>query len=72
MSAPASREHVLLVTAIAGAENCAAVVSKQFGLTVETASDRKSALAALRRQSYAIVVLDSSLLEAAADADALF
>lgn len=72
MSASASPEHVLLVTAIAGAENCAAVVSKQFGLTVETASDRKSALAALRRQSYAIVVLDSSLLEAAGDADAIF
>lgn len=66
-------EHILLVTAIAGAENCAAVVSKQFGLAVETASTRKDALAVLRRKSYSIVVLDSSLLEvAAADADALF
>ena len=57
-------EPILLVTAIAGAENCAAVVSKQFGLAVETASNRKDALAALRRQSYSIVVLDTSLLEA--------
>jgi hypothetical protein len=57
-------EPLLLVTAIAGAENCAAVVSKQFGLAVETASNRKDALAALRRQSYSIVVLDTSLLEA--------
>jgi hypothetical protein len=66
-------ENVLLVTAIAGAENCAAVVSKQFGLTVETAASRKEALAALRRRNYAIVVLDSSLLEAAAgDTDAIF
>ena len=66
-------EGILLVTAIAGAENCAAVVSKQFGLAVETAANRKDALAALRRLSYAIVVLDSSLLEAASgDADALF
>jgi hypothetical protein len=66
-------EHVLLVTAVNGAEDCAAVVSKQFGLAVETASNRKDALAALRRKTYAIVVLDSSLLEASdADADALF
>jgi hypothetical protein len=65
-------ENILLVTAIAGAENCAAVVSKQFNLAVDTASARKDALAALRRRSYAIVVLDSSLLEAStADADAL-
>ena len=66
-------EQILLVTAITGAENCAAVISKQFGLAVETASNRKDALAALRRKSYSIVVLDSSLLEASAtDADALF
>lgn len=66
-------EQILLVTAIMGAENCAAVVSKQFGLAVETVSNRRDALAALRRKSYAILVLDSSLLEAAAgDADALF
>ncbi|MFZ0661930.1 MAG: hypothetical protein WAM66_04500 [Acidobacteriaceae bacterium] len=68
-----SPESVLLVTGIAGAENCAAVVSKQFGLAVETVSSRKDALAALRRRNYAIVVLDSSMLEAAvADADAVF
>jgi hypothetical protein len=66
-------ECILLVTAIAGAENYAAVVSKQFSLTVETASSRKDALAALRRRNYAIVVLDSSLLGAMpGDADVLF
>lgn len=68
-----SPEHVLLVSAIAGAENCAAVVAKQFGLAVDAASTRKDALTALRRQNYAIVVLDSSLLEPAqGDADTLF
>ena len=68
-----SPESVLLVTGIAGAENCAAVVAKQFSLTVETVSSRKDALAALRRRSYSIVVLDSSLLEAAAgDAETVF
>jgi DNA-binding NtrC family response regulator len=66
-------EQILLVTAISEAENCAAVVSKQFNLAVQTAANRKDALAALRRRSYAVVVLDSSLLEAsAADADTLF
>lgn len=66
-------ENILLVTGIAGAENCAAVVSKQFSLAVETVSSRKDALAALRRRAYALVVLDSSLLEVASgDADILF
>lgn len=70
---PASLESILLVTGIAGAENCAAVVSKQFGLAVETVSSRKDALSALRRRAYSIVVLDSSLLEVATgDADVLF
>jgi hypothetical protein len=72
MSAPALSEHLLLVTSIAGAENCAAVVSKQFGLAVEVALTRRDAVAALRHRNYAIVVLDSSLLEAAAEADAIF
>lgn len=68
-----SSESVLLVTAIAGAENCAAVIAKQFSLQVETVSTRKDALAALRRGSYSVVVLDSSMLEATTgDADALF
>lgn len=66
------QEQILLVTAIAGAENCAAVVSKQFGLTVETAANRKEALTALRRRNFALVVLDSSLLEAVSDADPIF
>lgn len=66
-------ESVLLVTAVAEAESCAAIVAKQFTLHVDTASNRKDALAALRRKSYAIVVLDSGLLEASAgDADTLF
>ena len=72
-SRTASPESVLLVTGIAGAENCAAVIAKQFNLAVETASGRKDALAALRRRSYSIVVLDSSLIEnATGDPDAVF
>lgn len=70
---PAQAGGILLITGIMGAENCAAVVSKQFGLAVESVSSRKEALAALRRRGYAIVVLDTSMAETAAgDADAIF
>lgn len=71
--APGPVGGILLITGIAGAENCAAVVSKQFGLAVESVSSRKDALAALRRRAYAIVVLDTSMAEAVAgDADTIF
>jgi hypothetical protein len=71
--APAPANGILLITGIMGAENCAAVVSKQFGLAVESVSSRKDALAALRRRTYSIVVLDTSMGEAVAgDADTIF
>jgi hypothetical protein len=57
------QQSILMITAIAGAENCAAVLSKQFGLTVETARSRKEALAALRRREFAVLVVDQSLVE---------
>ena len=60
-------QSILMITAIAGAENCAAVLSKQFGLTVETARSRKEGLTALRRREFAIIVIDQSLVEQAAD-----
>jgi hypothetical protein len=64
--------NILMITAIAGVENCAAVVSKQFGLTVETAASRKEGLAALRRSEFALVVLDESLVDSRDDgADSL-
>jgi hypothetical protein len=56
-------QSILMITAIAGAENCAAVLSKQFGLTVETAPSRKDGMAALRRREFALVVVDESLVE---------
>jgi hypothetical protein len=58
---------ILMVTAITGAENCATVLSKQFGMPVETAASRRDALAALRRREFAIVVIDESLVEARED-----
>jgi len=60
-------QSILMITAIAGAENCAAVLSKQFGLIVETAASRKDALAALRRGDFALVVIDQSLVDHTGD-----
>jgi hypothetical protein len=60
-------QSILMITAIAGAENCAAVLSKQFGLTVETAASRREGQAALRWREFAIVVVDQSLVEHVAD-----
>jgi hypothetical protein len=61
-----------MVTAIAGAENCAAVLSKQFGIPVETAANRRDASIALRRREFSIVVIDESLVELREDgADSL-
>ena len=58
------QQTVLLVTTMSGAENCAAAVGRQLGLTVEVAENRRIALAALRRHDYAVMVLDESLVEA--------
>ena len=57
-------QTVLLVTTMSGAENCAAAVGRQLGLIVEVAENRRTALAALRRREYAVMVLDESLVEA--------
>lgn len=57
-------QTVLLVTSIAGAENCAAAIGRQLGLAVELAENRRAALAALRRREYAVLVLDEGLVEA--------
>lgn len=62
-------QSILMITAIAGAENCAAVLSKQFGLTVETARSRREGSAALRRQEFAVIVIDQSLVEDAEDGE---
>ena len=65
------QKGILMVTAIAGAENCAAVLSKQFGMLVEKAASRREALGMLRRREFAIVVIDESLVESR-DADGPF
>jgi DNA-binding NtrC family response regulator len=55
--------NILIVTGIEGARNCAAVVAEQLGVAVEIAEGRKTALAALRKQEYGVVILDESLAQ---------
>lgn len=55
--------NILMVTGIEGARNCADAVEAQLGMTVEVADGRKTALAALRRQEYAVVLVDDTLAE---------
>ena len=57
-------QPILMITGLAGAENCASAMSRQLGSAVELVASRKAALAALRRTQYAVVVVDESLAEA--------
>lgn len=57
-------QSILMITSISGAENCAAVLSKQLNLAVEAVSTRREGLARLRRREYAVVVVDDALAEA--------
>jgi hypothetical protein len=54
---------ILIVTGIEGASNCAATVEAQLEMKVEVATGRKAALAALRRQEFAAVVVDETMAE---------
>jgi CheY-like chemotaxis protein len=54
---------ILIVTGIEGASNCAAAVAAQLGMKVEVAAGRKAALAALRHQEFAVVVVDETMTE---------
>jgi hypothetical protein len=56
-------QPILMITAISGADNCAANLARQFGTTVEIAGTRKAGLSLLRRNEYSIVVVDDSMAE---------
>ena len=60
-------QTVLMITAIAGAESCAATLARQLKLPVEIAHNRKTGLSALRRREYSIVIVDDSIAEADPD-----
>ena len=56
-------ERVLVVSALSGAENCAAAIMQQMGLDVEVVPGRREALEALRVGGYAAVIVEDSLAE---------
>ena len=60
-------QSILIITAIANAENCAASLARQLSLPVEIAATRKLGLNALRRREYAAVIVDDSIAEADPD-----
>ena len=54
---------ILMVTGIEGARNLAAAAGAQLGMEIEIAEGRRSALDALRKQEYAVLVLDETIAE---------
>jgi signal transduction histidine kinase len=56
-------QRVLLVSALSGAQNCAAVIMQQMGLDVEVVPGRREALDALRAGSYDALIVEDSLAE---------
>jgi signal transduction histidine kinase len=56
-------ERVLVVSALSGAENCAAAIMQQMGLDVEVVPGRREALEALRAGSYRAVIVEDSVAE---------
>jgi signal transduction histidine kinase len=58
-----SAAGILIVTAIEGIENTAAALAEHFGVSVEIASTRATALRLLARRCYSTVVLDQMLAD---------
>jgi hypothetical protein len=54
---------ILIVSGIEGIRNCADVVAKQLGMTVDVADGRRAALSTLRHKEFAAVIVDVSVAE---------
>lgn len=54
---------ILMVTGIEGAHNLAEAAGAQLGMEIHIAEGRRTALAALRKQEYTVVVLDETIAE---------
>jgi hypothetical protein len=54
---------ILIVTGMEGAENCAAALTRLVGLECEAAQGRKAAISALKRNQYAVLVVDEGILD---------
>jgi signal transduction histidine kinase len=56
-------DDILIVSAMDGAQVCARIIGDRLGVPVEVAATRRDALAALRRQRFAVLVVEESLVE---------
>jgi hypothetical protein len=54
---------ILMVTGVEGARNCAAAVGAQLTMEIEVAEGRKTALAALRRREFLVLIVDETMAE---------
>jgi len=54
---------VLMISTMEGAENCARAMQEQVNARVEVAVGKKAGLVALRREEFAVVVVEESLAE---------
>ncbi len=64
IAAPEGPQTILMISSMVGAENCAALITRQLGMQVEVVPGRKAGLAALRRREYAVLIVEESLAEA--------
>jgi len=55
--------NILMVTGVEGARNLAQAAGVQLGMEIQVAEGRRDALTALRKQEYAVVVLDETIAE---------
>jgi hypothetical protein len=58
-----NNSNILMISTMEGAENCVRAIEAQVNGRVELAKDRRAALLALRREEFAVVVVEESLAE---------
>ncbi len=58
------QQFVLMITAMEGAENCAATLSRQLEFEVQVATTWQGGLGALREREYSVVIVDESIADA--------
>jgi hypothetical protein len=56
-------QRVLVISALSGAQTCAAAIMQQMGLDAEVVPGRREAVEALRTGVYAAVIVDDALAE---------
>ena len=59
----ATTSHVLLIAGVKNADACGREISERAGVAVEVTTNRRAALAALRRSSFQVVLVEENLAE---------